>query len=154
MKSGKLLLANFDARIPKIDIKPKSKHSKVIIFSNMYDETEQKRIKVKIQFDDVAVIDFRINYFDNMIGAEAFGLYEIQDSAFIESVLKGNFEQRREIYLLEGDYDYDEEDSADLLNVFDLSGTYKSEKEDYHAFVQNVDAGIYIVIAKEYQIIR
>lgn len=31
MKAGKLLLANFDARIPKIDIKPKRDHSKVII---------------------------------------------------------------------------------------------------------------------------
>lgn len=102
MKSGKLLIANFDARIPKIEIKPKAAQSKVIISSNMYDETDQKKIRVKIQFDDVAAIEFKINYFDNMMGAEAFGLYEIQDSDFIESVLKSNFERRREVYRLEG----------------------------------------------------
>lgn len=154
MKSGKLLIANFDARIPKIEIKPKAAQSKVIISSNMYDETDQKKIRVKIQFDDVAAIEFKINYFDNMMGAEAFGLYEIQDSDFIESVLKSNFERRREVYRLEGGYNYDENDPADLLNTFDLSGTYESEKEEYHAFVQNVDAGIYIIVAKAYQVIK
>lgn len=154
MKSGKLLLANFDARIPKIDINPKGAHSKVVISSYMYEETEEKKIKVKIQFNNVAAIDFRINYFDNMIGAEAFGLYEIEDSNFIESVVRNNFERRREVYLLEGDYNYDVEEPADILNVFDISETYQNDKESFHAFVQNVDAGVYIVIAKDYQIVK
>ncbi len=154
MKAGKLLVKNFDARIPKIEIKPKGSSSKIIVLSKMYDENDDKKINVKIHFDNVAAIEFCINYFDNMIGAEALGLYEIEDIDFVDSVVKRNFERRREVYLLEGDYEYDPSEPADMLNVFDLLGIYQKEKEKYHAFVQNVDAGVYIIIAKGYQLVR
>ena len=154
MKTGRLLVNNFDARIPKIEIKPKRSSSKIVILSKMYDENDDKKINVKINFDDVVAIEFCINFFDSLIGVEAGGLYEIEDIDFADFVVKRNFERRKEVYLLEGDYEYDSSDPADMLNVFDLSGTYQKEKEKYHAFIQNVDAGVYIIIAKEYQIVR
>lgn len=153
MKAGTLLVKNFDARISKIEIEPKGSGSKIVVFSKMYDENDQKEI-IKIYFDDVAAIEFCVNYFDNMIGAEALGLYEIEDMAFVDSVVRRNFERRREVYLLEGDYEYDPSEPADMLNAFDLLGIYQKEKEKYHAFVQNVDAGVYVIIAKGYQIVR
>ena len=154
MKKGKLLLNNFDARIPKITIKPKSSRSKTVIHSKIYDENARKVKAVRIVFDRVAAIEFCVNYFDGMIGAEAFGLYEIEDADFIDSVVKRNFERRRDVYLLEGDYDYEPDEPADLLNVFDLTGTYRKKKGKYHAYVQNVDAGVYIIIAKGCQIVK
>ena len=153
MKAGRLLVKNFDARIPKIEIKPKGSASKIVVLSKIYDENDGKEISVKIRFDDVAAIEFCVNYFDNTIGAEALGLYEIEDMDFVDSMDKRNFERRREVYLLEGDYEYDPSEPADMLNVFDLCGTYQKEREQYHAFVQNVDAGVYIIIAKGYQIV-
>ncbi len=154
MKAGRLLVKNFDARIPKIEIKPKGSNSKMVILSKIYDENENKKINIKITFNNVTAIELCINYFDNMIGAEAWGLYEIEDIDFVDSVVKRNFERRREVYLLEGDYEYDSSEPADMLNVFDIFGTYQKEKEKYHAFVQNVDAGVYIIIAKGYQIVQ
>ena len=154
MKAGRLLVKNFDARIPKIEIKPKGSNSKIVVLSKMYDENSDKEISVKINFDDVAAIEFCVNYFDNMIGAEALGLYEIEDIDFVDSVVKRNFERRREVYLIEGDYAYNPSEPADMLNVFDLLGIYQKEKEKFHAFVQNVDAGVYIIIAKGYQIVQ
>ena len=154
MKAGRLLVENFDARIPRIEIKPKGPSSKVVIHAKMYDGNDEKKINVKIHFDDVAAVEFCINFFDNSIGAEAFGLYEIEDVDFMDSVVKRNFERRKEVYLLEGDYAYNQNEPADMLNVFDLSETYQREKEKYHAFVQNVDAGVYIIIAKEFQVVR
>ena len=68
------VLANFDARIAKIKILPKNKSTRIEIESKMYDESSGERKSVKIIFSDVAAIDFRINYFDNMVGSEAFGL--------------------------------------------------------------------------------
>ena len=47
MKKADLILANFDARIPKIEIKPQNTASKVIISSKMYDEENDKKISVK-----------------------------------------------------------------------------------------------------------
>lgn len=153
MKAGRLLVKNFDARIPKIEIKPRGSSSKIVIVSKMYDENDHRKRDVKISFDGVAAIEFCINYFDNTIGAEALGLYEIEDINFVDSIVRRNFERRREVYLLEGDYAYDPNEPADLLNAFDLSGTYQKEKAAYRVFVQNVDAGVYIIIAKAYQIV-
>jgi hypothetical protein len=154
MEKSKLVLANYDARISKIDIKPKNAHTKIIISSQMYNEEVHKKENVKLVFSDVAAIDFRINYFDNMIGAEVMGLYEISDGQFIEQLVKENFERRKEIYLIGGHYNYDENDECDMLNSFDITNAYASEKESYHAYVQYVDAGGYVIIAKNLQIVR
>ncbi|MBQ6844310.1 MAG: hypothetical protein IJO60_06725 [Agathobacter sp.] len=154
MKKAKLIVANFDARISKIDIKPKNKYTKITLSSQMYNEKTDKKETAKIVFVGVAAIDFRINYFDNMIGAEALGLYEITDREFIERVVKEIFERRKEIYLLEGDYNYEEDEEHDMLNTFDLMSVFQEEKTDYHAYIQNVDAGVYIIVAKELQIVR
>ena len=151
MKKGKLILANFDARISDITIKPKNTRTKIIMKSKMYDESDVEN-NVKIVFSDVAAIDFRINYFDNMIGAEVFGLYLIEDKSFVNALVKNIFERRKEIYLLEGNYNYDENDSADMLNVLDLGGRFEQEADSYNAYVQNVDAGVYIIVAKHYEL--
>ena len=152
MKKGKLILANFDARISDITIKPKNTRTKIIMKSKMYDESDEEK-NVKIVFSDVAAIDFRINFFDNMIGAEVLGLYQIEDKSFVDALVKNIFERRKEVYLLEGDYNYDEEDSADMLNVLDLGGKFGEESDSYHAYVQNVDAGVYIIVAKHFEVI-
>ena len=102
MKAGRLLVKNFDARIPKIEIRPKGSNSKIVIHSKMYDENDGKKISVKINFDDVAAIEFCVNFFDDLIGAEACGLYEIEDMDFVDSVVKRNFERRKEVYLWKG----------------------------------------------------
>lgn len=147
-----MILANFDARISDITIKPKNTRTKIIMKSKMYDESDEEK-NVKIVFSDVAAIDFRINFFDNMIGAEVLGLYQIEDKSFVDALVKNIFERRKEIYLLEGHYNYDEEDSADMLNVLDLSGKFEQESDSYHAYVQNVDAGVYIIVAKHFEVI-
>ncbi len=154
MKKAELILANFDARIPKIEIKPKNTASKVIISSKMYDEETDEKISVKILFDNVAAIDFRINLFDCMIGAEVFGLYCIRDKEFIESITRSIFDRRKEIFLLEGDYNYDANDENDMLNVLDVFGEFSKSIEEYAAYVQNVEAGVYIIVAKNVRIDR
>ena len=152
MKKGKLILANFDARISDITIKPKNTRTKIIMKSKMYDESGEQK-NVKIVFSDVAAIDFRINFFDNMIGAEVLGLYQIEDNSFVDNLVKNIFERRKEIYLLEGHYNYDEDEPADMLNVLDLGGRFKQEADSYNVYVQNVDAGVYIIVAKKFEVI-
>ena len=154
MKKAELILANFDARIPKIEIKPKNTASKVIISSKMYDDEAGEKISVKILFDEVAAIDFRINLFDCMIGAEAFGLFCIKDKEFIESITRTIFDRRKEVFLLEGDYNYDANDEHDMLNCFDLLGEFSKSIDEYAAYVQNVEAGVYIIVAKNVRIER
>ena len=154
MVKAEMIFANFDARIPKIEIKPKNIASKVVITSKMYDETTGKKVSTKITFDDVAAIDFRINLFDCMIGAEAFGLFCITDTKFVESVVRTIFDRRKEVFLIEGDYDYDESDEHDMLNCLDIDGKFRKNIEEYAAYIQNVEAGVYIIIAKNVRIER
>ena len=130
MKNAKLVLANYDARISKIDIKPKNKHTKIILSSRMYNEETDQKETVKLVFVDVAAIDFQINYFDNMIGAEVLGLFEIIDRNFIDVLVKEIFERRKEIYLLEGNYNYDEDDEGiSLLRGLVVDSTVKEDLE-------------------------
>ncbi len=128
--NSKLIFANFDARIPKIEIIPRSDRTKIAVHSKMYDEKLKKNVNVSLVFSDVAAIDFRINFFDNMIGCEAFGLYEITDSSFKNKLTQEIFERRKEIFLFEGDYGYEDDEPADLLNTFDLYGIYAEAKEN------------------------
>lgn len=48
--------------------------------------------------------------------------------------------------------DYDENEPNDMLNVLDLDGIFSREIDSYSAFVQNVDAGVYIIVAKHYEL--
>ena len=153
MKKAKLVLANFDARISNISLRPKNLSTKVTISCKMYDTSLKVEKLVKIVFSGVAAVDFRVNYFDNMIGAEVCGLYQIEDSVFIEKLVRDIFERRKEVYLLEGHYDYDENEPADMLNVMDLYGDFTKNRDSYSAYVQNVDAGVYVIVAKEMQVI-
>ena len=41
----------------------------------------------------------------------------------------------------------------DEEHSFDIMATFSAEKDGYHAYVQNVDAGVYIIVAKELQIV-
>ena len=84
MKKAELILANFDARIPNIEIKPQNTDSKVVFSSKMYDE----------------------------------------------------------------------DDEHDMLNCFDVLGDFSKNIDDYAAFVQNVEGGEYIIIAKQVRVER
>ena len=89
-----------------------------------------------------------------MVGSEAFGLYQIEDEQFIAKLVRETFERRKEVYLLEGHYDYDESDPNDMLNTLDVDGGFMPDVNSYCVYDQNVDAGVYIVVAKGVQIVR
>ena len=79
-------------------------------------------------------------------------MYCIRDKKFIESVTRSIFERRKEVFLIEGNYDYDENDEHDILNCLDIYGDFSQNIEDYAAYIQNVEAGVYIIIAKNVRI--
>ena len=98
MAKANRILANFDARISKIEILPENRATKVVMESSMRDALSGRNRRVTIVFSDVAAIDFRINYFDNAIGSEAAGLYQIVEQQFAENLVKEIFERRGNEY--------------------------------------------------------
>jgi len=51
-------------------------------------------------------------------------------------------------------YDYDENDEHDMLNCLDIYGEFGKNVEEYVAYIQNVEAGVYIIVAKNVRIER
>lgn len=154
MKKGKLIFNNHDARLQKLEISPRNSKTIVNLFFRMFDPESKEQINVRVRISGIGAIDFRINCFDNMIGSECNGLYEILDPNFKNQLVKGIFDRRREIYLMEGDFKYYANDKDNLLNTFDTLDDYKKYFNEYHVLVQNVDAGTYIFMARKIEVIK
>uniref|UniRef100_UPI0027145874 hypothetical protein n=1 Tax=Anaerotignum sp. TaxID=2039241 RepID=UPI0027145874 len=77
-EKSKLLLNTFDGSLKKIKLKPKCENSRVEL-GIKYFAKEDIPTNATIVFEQVIAIDFEVNCFDNFIGAELFGLYEIFD---------------------------------------------------------------------------
>ena len=76
--NSKLLIKTFDGSLMDIKIKPKCKDSTVTFNVKYYDhEGDGSLMKVKILFQHVVAIHFEVNLFDNCIGSELCGFYEI-----------------------------------------------------------------------------
>ena len=150
----KLILNNFDARISKIEIKPKYTETCIVMTTKMYDNELEKAIPVKIKYGDVGAFNFQINSFSNCVGAESMGLFEIQNKEYKINMIEDIFLNRRNIFLSEGWYAYNSDDSDDLLNNRYEIIKFKKEISKYHLYIQNVDAGVYVILAKNIEIIK
>ena len=94
---SKLLLATFDGSLEKIKIKPEREYSRVKCKVRYYEEkAEGAVVKAEIVFDHVVAIAFFVNQFENTIGAELGGFYEIFDRGKKKEMLERNFVRRRE----------------------------------------------------------
>ena len=151
MKKTKLLMSTYDARLSQLKVMPKYMRTKVSYKLAMYDNELEQKVDRKMIFENVVAIEFRMNYFDEPIGAECCGFYERLEKEEKEVMLERNFEFRRDSFLLHGDYNYDSEDEADLLNYRDSIDEIKEKIEDYRLFEQQTTGGIYLILAKEWR---
>lgn len=152
MEKSKLLLGTYDAKLTKLRVNPKCKRTEVSYKLKMYDEKLQKLIKRKMMFEDVAAIEFRMNYFDNPMGAEVFGFYEIFAREEKEALLERNFVFRKEGFLYHENYEYEEEDSHDMLNYKSEYEKVRKNLDKYHLFQQQTTGGIYLILAKKWSV--
>ena len=64
------------------------------------------------------------------------------------------FENRRQGYLLHGDYDYDSTDDNDSLNNRESIEDILKQLDCYHLYQQQVYSGIFLVLAKSYCLVE
>ncbi len=150
---SKLLLATFDGSLEKIKIKPEREYSRVKCKVRYYEEkAEGAVVKAEIVFDHVVAIAFFVNQFENTIGAELGGFYEIFDRGKKKEMLERNFVRRREGYLYHGTYQYDPEDDDDMLNCCENLEKAEKKLDRYHLYQMQTVGGMYEFLAKEYQV--
>ena len=114
MKS-KLILKTFDGTMNKVNINQKSDDTKIEFNIKYYNE-EDILTNALIIFKGVIAIDFQINYFDNFICSELFGFYEIFDDTDKINMIEKIFNERLEVFLYNGDYNYNHKDENNMLN--------------------------------------
>lgn len=148
---SKLILKTFDGSLLGLSIAPKGTASHVSFSIRYYDENDRLTAGA-VHFCDVAAVDFRVNYFDNPIGAELWGCYEILDEEQKAALVEDIFQNRRRSVLLTGDYNYDPEDEADLLNHREGVERFLKVLSTYHLYQQQTQGGIYWILAKEYRV--
>jgi len=150
---SKLVFITYDAQLTKLKIVPKCYKTKVSYKLKIYDEKKQKEVKKTFVFNKVVAIEFHMNYFDNPIGAECCGFYEIFDDVEKKAMLERNFKNRRKNFLFHGDYEYDAEDEHDLLNYRVDMNEILDKLDEYHLYQQQTTGGVYSILAKKWEIL-
>lgn len=155
MKS-KLLLNTHDGSLTACTIRPQSEDTQVEFSVQYYchENGEERSVSAILRFSQVASVDVEINFFDNPIGAELGGFYEILDIDFKKQMLEKVFQNRKDGYLFHGDYDYAPEDPADILNFRPPIESMLEELEQYRLFQQQTQGGIYHILCKRYELIE
>lgn len=151
-EKSKLLLNTFDGTLKKLKLAPKCENSKVEL-GIKYFAKEDVLTNATMVFEQVIAIDFEVNYFDNFIGAELFGLYEIFDPAAKTSLIEKIFKNRLEGYLYHGNYEYDPHEKNDMLNYREPLEEIIRSINNYHLYQQQTQGGIYYVLAANYRLI-
>lgn len=144
----KLILNTFDGQMKNLKLKSKHVNSKVEFNIKYYNEFDEITDAVLL-FKEVIAIDFEINYFDNYIGSELFGTYEIMDGKYKIDMIEKIFQNRLKHYSFYG-YDYDEKDENDLLNCRNEFNKILKYIDNYHLYEQRTEGGIFSIISKEY----
>ena len=91
--NSKLLIKTYDGSLSRLKLKPKCKDSTVEFAIKYYDyDGDGSLIKAKVLFLKVAAIDFEVNLFDNYIGAELSGFYEIFQEDKKKEIVENMFE--------------------------------------------------------------
>ncbi|MEM1485228.1 hypothetical protein V6615_10150 [Oscillospiraceae bacterium PP1C4] len=153
-QNSKLLIKTFDGSLLNLKIKPKCLNSTIEFDIKYYDyDGDESLIKAKIIFREVVSIDFEINFFDNFIGAELFGFYEIFNIEKKKEMIEKVFKARLDGYLYHGDYDYDANEENDILNYCEPINKMFENLEKYRLYQQQTQGGIYYILAGGYDIV-
>lgn len=145
------ILKTFDGSLLEVSIAPEGEASRVSFSVRLYDE-DDRLTAATVHFWGVAAVDFRVNYFDNPIGADLWGCYEILDEGQKMALVEDIFQNRRRSVLLTGDYDYDPADGSDILNHRGQMEHFLEGLPACHLYQQQTQGGVYWVLAKGCQV--
>lgn len=152
---SKLLIKTYDGSLVNLKLKPKCMNSTVEFNIKYYDyDGDDSIVKAKIIFNEVVSIDFEINLFDNFIGAELSGFYEIINVDKKKEIVEKIFKNRRDGFLYHGDYNYDANDENDMLNWRESVEQLYQNLDQYNLYQQQTSGGIYYILAKSFEIIK
>lgn len=155
MKS-KLLLPTYDGSLIEFHIHPQCEDTRAEFQIQYYRQTEEEERSVSavLRFYQVISVDLGVNFFDNPIGAELGGFYEIFDMDTKKQMLEKIFQHRKVGYLIHGDYNYAPEEPADMLNFRPPMDEMQKNLEQYRLYQLQTQGGIYHLLCKYYKLME
>lgn len=155
-KKAKLLLPAHDAHLFSCGFSPEcgGKPRCVFLLSELWDEEKERSYSAQLELRDVAAFEAVLNVFDDPLGSDVGGFYELFGRKRKIDLLERCFARRRELWLLPGTYDYDPDDPWDLLNSREeLKGFAKKKRlKKYHLYLLEKQGGGFLILAKKYWI--
>ncbi|GEM_PF-3458158 len=155
-KRSKLLFPTYDAHLFSAGYTPeyRGKSRCVFLLNEIWNEEEQKNYSAHLEFRKVAAMEAVLNVAEDGIGADVGGLYEIFGKKQKIALLERIFQRKKELWLLPGDYDYDEDDSNDSLNYREDLERFQRKKnlKKYHLYLLEKQGGGFLILAKKYKI--
>ena len=151
-----LLLNTCDGSLTEFKVRPQGEDTQAEFAISYYQRGNgaEDSISGVLRFSQVASLDLEVNFFDNPIGAELGGFYEILDDDFKRQILEKIFANRKEGYLFHGDYNYVPLEPADILNFRPPMEDVLGEMDRYRLFQLQTQGGIYHILCRHYQLIE
>ena len=155
-QKSKLIFPCQDAHLFSAGYAPEYERQSRLVFllSEVWDEERQNHIYAHLEFRRVAAFEAVLNVFDDPIGADVGGLYELGGKKRKKALLERVFARRRELWLLPGNYDYDPDDPWDCLNSRDELERFERKKnlKKYRLFLLEKQGGGFLILARDVQI--
>ena len=155
-QKSKLIFPCDDAHLFSAGYAPEYERQSRLVFllSEVWDEARQTHLCAHLEFRRVAAFEAVLNVFDDPIGADVGGLYELKGNKRKKALLERVFERRRELWLLPGNYDYDPDDPWDCLNSRDALEDFMRKKnlKKYRLFLLEKQGGGFLILARDCEI--
>ena len=155
-QKAQLLLPTHDAHLFSAGYSPEYQRQSRLVFllSELWDEERQQHTCAHMEFRQVAAFEACLNVFDDPMGADVVGLYELFGKKKKIALLERCFQRRRDMWLLPGNYDYDPEDPWDVLNSREELEHFERKKnlKKYRLFLLEKQGGGFLILARDYQV--
>ena len=153
---SRLVLPTWDGSLHEVKISPLCGETQVEFQIRYYkgEGGEERSVAALLRFHQVASLDMEVNCFDQPVGADLGGFYEILDGDFKKQLLEKVFENRKTGYLFHGSYDYDPEDPADMLNFRGPVEAMLRDVDGFHLYQLQAMGGICHILSRDYELVE
>lgn len=154
MKKTNLLYHTFDGDLKSVSVIPKHLKSKCSFQMELWNEEEQSKTTLTLNFDHVAALEFSMNFCDNMVGADLGGFYKVPGKKQKRKLLERNFKRRKKDWLMTRMSDIEAEEPDDMLNDRGNVDKLEEKLKKYSLYLLQSMGGAWLVLAKGYECVE
>lgn len=155
MKKANLLYHTFDGDLKAVSVTPQHLDSKCTFQMDVWgDQGAGEKQSLILSFDQVAALEFSMNFCDNVIGADLGGFYKVPGKKQKRKLLERNFKRRKKDWVMTRLCDAEAEDPDNILNCHDDVDKLEAQLGKYNLYLLQSMGGAWLVLAKGYECVE